>query len=85
MDTVTEPLSTHGIDLDRDDVDLSVGERDGDRTKAGADLHDQLTRLEVGVGDQTVSELGTEEVLTETATAFVPGRPPVGGHDGSPW
>jgi len=73
------------VDLDRDDLELSVGEREGDRAKTGADLHDQLARLEVGVGDEAVSELGTEEVLTETAPALVPGCPPVGGHDGSPW
>lgn len=69
---------------DRFDLDLPVSEREGDRTKTGTNLHDQLTRPEVGVSDEAVSELGTEEVLTETATALVPGRPPVGGHDGSP-
>jgi hypothetical protein len=62
-----------------------VGERDSDRPESGADLDDQLTRPEVGLGNQAVSELRTEKILTETATALVPACPPVCGHDGSPW
>jgi hypothetical protein len=59
--------------------------REGDRAKTGANLDDQLTRPKIGLGDQVVSDLRTEKVLTETATSLVPGCPPVGGHDGSPW
>jgi len=59
-----------------------VGERKRDRSEASADLHNQLTRPEVGLGDQAVSEPRMKEVLTETP--LVPGCPPVRGHDGSP-
>jgi hypothetical protein len=58
--------------------------RSASSSESGADLHDQLARPEVGLGDQAVSELRTKEVLTETAASLVPGCPPVCGHDGSP-
>jgi hypothetical protein len=83
-DAGAEPLNTDRINLDRHYVDPSVGERDRDRSESCADLHDQLTRPEVGLGDQAISELRTKEVLTETAASLVPGCPPVCGHDGSP-
>src|SRR5712691_11227401 len=84
-DKVPESLSPHRIELDRDDVDGSVREREGDGARAGPDLDDQLTTPEAGLRDQSVSDLRTKEVLAETATSLVPGCPPVAGHCGSPW
>src|SRR5713226_7475878 len=84
-DKVAESLSPHRIALDRDDVDGSVREREGDGARPSPDLDDQLTTPEAGLSDQSVSGLRMKEILAETATSLVPGCPPVGGHCGSPW
>jgi hypothetical protein len=82
--SLPQAFGPHGVALDGDDIYTPVRQREGDRARAGADLHDQLPWPEVGLGDESLSELGTEDVLTETTPSLVPGRPPLGGHGGSP-
>jgi hypothetical protein len=51
LDKIPEPPSPHWIDFNRDHVDGSAGEGEGDRAGAGADLDDQLTTPKRSVGD----------------------------------
>jgi hypothetical protein len=83
-ETVAESLSPHGVDFDRDNINPSLSEGDSDRANTSTDLDDQLAWPKVGFGDEPLSKLGTEEILTETASSLVPECPPMGGHERSP-
>ena len=83
-ETVSESLCPHRVDFDSDHLDRSLGESASDRADPGTDLEDELAWAKLGFGDETLSKLGTEEVLTETASSLVPGCPPMGGHGRSP-
>ena len=82
--TVTESLRPYRVDFDGDDINRSLGEGDSDRANTRTDLDDELAWLKAGFGDEPLSKLGTEEILTETASSLVPGCPPIGGHGRSP-
>jgi hypothetical protein len=79
----TKPLGPHGIELDRHHLDFVLGEFEGDRSKSRADLDDELSAAEISLVDQAPGALGTDEILTKTATPLVPVCPRFGGHGGS--
>ena len=83
-EAVAESLSPHRIDFDGDDINPSLSEGDSDRANTTTDLDDELTWPKVGFGDESLSKLGTKEILTETTPSLVPGCPPMGGHGTSP-
>jgi hypothetical protein len=83
-ETVAESLSPHRVDFDSDDINPPLSEGDSDRANTSTDLDDELAWLKVGFGDEPLSKLGTEEILTETASSLVSGCPPMGGHGRSP-
>jgi hypothetical protein len=84
MEAVSESLRPHRVDFDSDDINRSLGKSDSDRANISTDLDDELAWPKVGLGDEPLSKLGTEEILTETASSLVPGCPPMGGHGRSP-
>jgi hypothetical protein len=79
-----ESLRPHRVDFDGDDINPLLSESDSDRANTSTDLDDELAWPKVGFGDEPLSKLGTEEILTETASSLVPGCPPTGGHGRSP-
>ncbi len=74
-----------GIELDREHVGAALRHGHGERAGTGAGLDHEVLRPDIRLLDEAVSGLGTQEVLTETASSLVPGRPPTGGHGASPW
>ena len=76
--------STHRVDFDCDYINPSLSEGDSGRANTTTDLSDELARPKVGFGDEPLSKLGTEEILTETTSLLVSGCPPMGGHGRSP-
>jgi len=74
-----------GVELDGDHVGAPPGHGHGERAGTGAGLDDELRGADIRLPDEKVSGVRTQEVLTETASSLVPGRPPTGGHGASPW
>ena len=75
------------VPLDRHDFDAPPRQGVGAGATAGTDLDDQLAAGEGSLRDEGLGDVRKEEVLAETATSLVPGRPSatVGrGHGPSP-
>jgi hypothetical protein len=73
-----------GIRFHRHDAHAAARKRKGDGAEPGANLDDQLTRVEIRRSDQAFSGCGIKKVLAEMAPPPVPGCPPMGGHGRSP-
>lgn len=73
------------VELDGEHVGAAPGHGHGERADAGAGLDYELLGADIRLPDEAVSGVGTQEVLTETTSSLVPGRPPTGGHGASPW
>jgi hypothetical protein len=82
--TLAESLSPHQVDLDGDYVNLAPRQRHSDRAETGAELDHEFAGAKVRFGDDTISDFGTEEILTEAASSLVARCPPTGGHGRSP-
>src|SRR3984885_14258614 len=81
---VAETGRPDGVLLQRDDPRGAAGGRKGPRAAPGADLDDEGAGSDGRLRGQCLSEVGSEEVLSETAPSAVPRRPLVRGHGGSP-
>ena len=68
------------VDFDGDDINPSLFDGNSDRANTSTDVNDELSWPKVGFGDEPLSKLGTEGILTETASSFVGGCPPMGEH-----
>jgi hypothetical protein len=74
----------HRVHLDRDDPGTRLYKGAGDGSLAGADLDDEVARLDGGVFDELLSASLKKKVLTETAASDVSDRTPARAHGASP-
>jgi hypothetical protein len=77
---VFEACRPDRIGLHGDDPGAAPYQLATQRARSGADIDDQLTRGYLNARGEALSCLCYQEVLPETASSFVSGCPPAGGH-----
>lgn len=68
------------VEFNRENPGSATGQCQGERARAGTYVDDESAPLDADLGDESVCEISSEEVLPEETTSIVPGRPATAGH-----